>query len=928
MQEYSVLNGINGGSTTRTMPVQTLPKSKKNKAWLQQTADFLYFEAIRQRRQNSVFSEIRKMTEGEFVYRAVDIERTLNGTDLQQLQNLSSDVPIPTHLKHFDFLGIIANAIKGVFGELDSQYNIESTDDYYTNDYIRAKTERLHQYAQALFKREIDRMLIEKGINPYEQEFSSPEEQQAYQAQLDAEIKRLTPEEIERDLSKNFKVLATDWANNVLVSDKKKFHLEERDKDRLVDYILTGRWFRHYRVGYDYYDIEDWQVEEVFFSEYANTKYPQNCEYIGRITEMSITDVIAGYGHLMTPAQQKQIGDFWGQGTDYHTGISPVSSDGKQPFAENLIMPFENYLDHNVNLQMESALGSPIAYTKQEDGTVVNDWMPRAGNNLNALGRGYAQQLRTDITVSNSTMEVMEVYWTSMERFGVLIYENEVGSLDVEMVTEELVKEFLTVNNIAVKNNQSLQGLKEALVKGNLSDYANTITWHYKPQSCYMVVIKSNNSMLMKEDLILGGDPIPQQIKGDSNIYHVMHPVGGIITKAPIIKAFPYQQLHNICLNQVSELLADEPGVFSSIDINALPAEYKDQTLEEALYSLSNTIKLTKLLPTDPSRSNTQGSSVYPNLFQRNEIVFANQVIYRRDMAEYFKQQGFQQVGVTPEMIGAPNTYVTAEGVRQQATATYSLMSNYIDEFSTSKSKSNELHIAIAQQCEVNGTSSTRLVKNSDGSNWFIDILAEDPDYFPLRRINVLPLTNSKDRAIVKGLQQMLMADNTISKDFGDVVDILTSPYAIKLKQLSKEIRLRNQTQREQDQQFQDSQLTKTIEAQTANREDQQAHEVQLANIKGEWQYKEAYLTALGRDAASTKDDNVADITKAYELNLKTNKQLADIDYRTQELNRKFENDSQQRLLEVEKIKQKNKEIEQRNNLKQIDLQIATVNKN
>ena len=934
--EYNVFNGLNGGSTIRDLPVQTLPKSKKNEAWLLANADFLYFEAVRQRRQNSVFSEIRKMTEGEFVYRSVDIERTLNNTDVQQLQALSSDVAIPTHLKHFDFLGIIANAIKGIFSETDSQYNIESIDEYSTNEYIRSRTEKLNQYAQAIFKREIDRMLIERGIDPNQQSFSSEEEKQQYIAQLDAEVKKLTPEEIENDLSKNFKVIAAEWASNVLKSDAKKFHLEEADKNRLTDYILTGRWFRHYRMGFDYYDVEDWQVEEVFFSEFANTKYPQDCSYIGRLTEYSITDVISKYGHLMTPKQQEEIGDFWGRGTDYEMGLMPLSGsgelpfgvDGKLPFAENLIMPFHNYLDHNVNLQMESALGAPIGYTKREDGTIVNSWMPRAGNNFNSSSRGFAQQLRSDITLSNSTIEVMESYWTSQERFGVVIYENEVGQIDIEMVTEDIVKDFLTENNIKARRNLDLQGIQNALRDGNISDYVNTITWHYRPQSWYMVVLKSNNSLTIKKDVILWGKPIEQQIKGDSNIYHVKHPVGGIITKSVITKAFPYQQLHNICLNQVSELLADEPGTFFSLDINTLPAEYKDETTEEALYSIMNTIKTTKLLPLDPSRSNIQGSSVYPNIFQRNEVVFATQVQYRMQAAEQFKSQGFQQVGITPQMLGAPTTYETAEGVSQQATASYALISNYIDEFNTSKSQANELHIAIAQQCEVNGKSSNRLIKNSDGTNHFIDILAEDPEYFPLRRISIMPIATSKDRAIVKALQQMLLSDNTIQKDFGDLVDIFTNPYAIKLKQLGKEMRIRTMQSEEQSRQFQDSQTTKQIEAATADREDRQEHEVNLANIKGEWQYKEAYLTALGRDAASTKEDNVNDITKAYETNLKREAYQSDIDFRAKELQRKVDMDGTSKQIELLKIKQKEQEIQQRAALKQIDYNIAIQNKN
>lgn len=927
MQDYAIYNGLSTGQ--RNLPVQTIPLKKKTPAWLKANVDFFYWEAVRQRGRNSVFSDIRKMTEGEFVYRSVDIEKTLNTSDqMSDFKVLKSDVELSTHLKHFDFLGIIANAIKGAFSEVDSLYRITSNDEYSTNEYIRMRSEKLHEYAQAVFKREIDGFLISRGFNPNQTEFTSEEEQKQYLAQLDEEVQKLTPEEIEKGLSKNFKVIATDWANNVLNGDKEKFHLEEADKRCLVDYILTGRWFRHYRVGYDYYTIEDWQVEEVFFSEYADTRYPQDCEYIGRLTAMSISGAISKYGHLMTTKDQEKLGDYFGQGTDYSAGVLPLSSSGIAPFAENLIMPFHNYQDHQVNLAMENALGQPIAYTKQEDGTTTRDWMPRAGGQFNPSTTNRQRDLRTDIHVTNATVEVLETYWTSMEKFGVLIYENEVGALDIQTVTEDLMKEFIKENDIKIKKNVSLSELQEALREGDISDYVNTLSWHYKPQSCYVVVIKSNNSIPLKEDLILWGKPIQQQIRGDSNIYQIQHPVGGLITKSAITKAFPYQQLHNICLNQIGELMADELGVFHTVDINSLPSEYKDQTTEETLYSLSNTIKLTKLLPTDPSRANTQGSAVYPNLFQRNEVVFTAQVQYRREMAEYFRQQGFQQVGITPQMLGAPTTYETAEGVTQQATASYALISNYIDEFNTSKSKSNELHIAIAQQCEVNGKSSTRLMKNSDNSNSFIDILAEDPEYFPLRRISVMPAATSKDRAVVKALQSMLMSDNTIQKDFSDLVDIFTNPYALKLRQIGKEMRMNTDKKVQQDREFQDSQLTRQLDANKASMEDLQAHEVELANIKGGWQYKEAYLTALGRDSSSTQQDDMPALKQAFEMNFKQEAYMSDIAMKEKEYSRKIDMDDNSKRIESEKIKLKYEEMRLRKEKIDNDRFTAIINKN
>ena len=932
MSEYNVFKNIGSSSGHRTLPVQTLPKARKTKEWLKTTVDFLYNEAVRQKRQNLVFSKVRRMTEGDFVYESVDIEKTLYGDEAQQLKKLTNDAPLPTHLKHFDFLGIIANAIESVFAELDDKYRVIAIDETSTNEYIRARTENLHKYAQALFQAEVNKMLLANGINPDRTEFNSEEEKQAYIQQLDVEVQKYTPEEFEKTLSKNFKVLATEWANNVLIRDKEKFYLDTEDRDRLIDYILTGRWFRHYRVGYDYYDVEDWMPEEVFFSQYTNTKFPQKSEFIGRLTNLSITDTIAKHGHLMTTKQQEKIGDFFNQGTDFKKGIYPFnneSGDVGQPFATNYIVPFNNYFDHQVNLQMESFLGVPLAQTMKDNGEVERHWIPRAGSMQAGLGNGFAQHYRNDIDVSSSTIEVMEVYWTSFELMGILIYRNEVGALDIKQVSEELMKDFIREYDIKVKRNVSLEEMQSTLRRGELEEYENTITWHYLPQSWYAVVLKQNNGVVLDEDMILWGKATEQQIRGNSDYYEIMHPVGGIITKSTITKAFPYQQLHNICLNQISELLADEPGTFYSFDINAIPDDLKgDQDTEEALFTIMDTIKLTKMLPVNLSRQQMQGNVAFPNIFQKNEVVFANQVQYRREMAEYFKQQAFSQIGITPQLLGAPINAETAEGVKQQATATYALINNIIDDFTSSKARANELHIAIAQICEVNGKSSARLVQNSDGANIFIDILAEDGEYFPLRKLSIQPAASSKDRPVVKFLQNMLMSDNTIQKDFSDIVDIFTNPHTLKLKQIAREMRMRQEGMQQQDKQFQDSQLTKQIEAQKQNLADDRKHQVDLVNLKGEWQYKEAYLTALGRDATSTKDDNQPDIQRAYELNLKESAIIQDGEIRRAEIERKMNMDETTKKVELEKLKQKAEEIRLKNRQIASNEYIATINKN
>ena len=865
--DYQLFNGINSGtSTSKAIPVQTLPNSKKKEGWQKATMDALESEGIRQMHRNYVFADARKMTQGEFTYKAVDLDDNPMGMPWfdKAIRKLRQDVAIPTYIKHFDFIGIIVNAITGVYDDMDDLYRVESFDEYSTNEYIRERTDKLHSYAQAVFKAEIDRMLISQGINPNKQDFQSEEEKQQYLQELDAQVKALTPSEIEKNLSKNFKVMATEWAQNVLTSDKERFSLHHEDRKALTDYILTGRFFRHYKVGYDYYDIERWLPEETFFSQDVDCEYPQDLDYVGRITSMSPSQILQRYGHLLNTKEQEMIGNYFSQSTKYNDYESTGTNISDNIIPKQVITPFHNYTDHQINLQMEAALGAPLGRTMDNDGNVSKTWMPREENEYQYFNTAnYSSYLREDIDVRLDTIRVMEVYFRSMKRIGVLIWENELGSMEIETTTDDLLPEFLKENEIKKLRTISLAELQKAFRDGNLEQYKNTITYHYVPEIWHGIKIKGNVATV-KEDLYIDVKPLDYQIKGDSEFYQVRIPVGGIITNGIVTKILPYQQLHNICMNQNTELLEKELGIFFTFDITGLPSEYQDETTEESIYRVRNVIKDTALFGLDLSRQNTQNNTTYPNVFQKHEVVFAQQVQYRQAMAEYYKKEAFAQIGITEQLLGAPSKYSTAEGIIQGAQASYALLNSLIEKFNTAKAKSNELHIAIAQFCETNGKDNTRLTRKGDGEITFIDIMAEDGDLFPLRKLSILPVTNNKDRKIIESIQQMMLQDNTLERDMSEVLEILSNPIMLELKQSALDMRARKQKAVEEQRNFESQENDKKLAAQDKILTDDRALKVKLQEMDNDSRERVSFVTSLGRDANSTKTNDFVDLTAAY----------------------------------------------------------------
>ena len=858
---FSMFDGIGSmGSSYSKLPIQTLKKSQKNNAWKKNNVDALEKIGIEQLKKNQVFTDWRRMYEGKFTYLGTGISnfQELPWFD-KQVRNLREGAQIPTYIKHFDFIGIVTDALAGLYNELDDKYRVDSLDEYFTNEYIRTKTEMLHEYAKQTFTEEINKMLRLRGYDPQKKDFKTQEEAQAYQQEIQTQTKALTPAEIEESLSKNFKIVATEWAQNVLTADKKRFYLKDKDRANFVNYLLTGRYFRHYRVGYDSYYIEDWLPEETFFSEDYDIKYPQDGEFAGRIKNISVANILNTYGHLMTTKQQEDIGNYWNQGKEavqsYGGGAKRVDN---LVFPQPVSVPFHNYHDHLINVQLENALGTPLGVK-----TIVNDDgdeesfstpIPREESQITDFSTNFSQNLRDDITVRTDTVRVTEGYWRSSKRMGVLIYQNEFGSNSVELVEDDLLKDFLVEKEIKTLRDVSLADLQKALKDEKLDDYVNTITYVYFPEVWKFVKIRGNGSTL-KEDLYLDVRPLDYQIKGEnSDLFDVKLPVTGLIDVGIAAKLEPYQQLHNICMNQITELLEKELGVFFTFDITGLPSEYQDETSQESILRARENIKDTAMLGLDLSKQNTQGNQT--NIFQRQEVVFTQQIESRFNSAMRYKSEGLAQIGITPQILGSPTKYVTAEGVTQGQQASYALLNHRMDTVNTAKAKSMEIHLAIAQYCETEGKEASILTRKGDGELRFLDILKEDGELFSLRKLSVHPETNSANKKIAEQVQQLIMSDNTLQRDFEDILKIATNPVVGELIQIGKDMRVKADNKVQEQRAFEQEQMKTQIDANATQQDKELAHEKELTQMKIEGSIQESYINALGR-AADKKSDTV-----------------------------------------------------------------------
>lgn len=850
--------------------------------------DSLESIGVQQMAENYHFRDFYKMVLGQLVYSDYGID------DLQildKVQELGNGVGIPTFVKHYDFIGILVRKLVGEWLKQKDNFKIDSVDEISDNDYIRERSRQHEKYALEYFQKELELALLQEGISTTGQQFATQEEQQQYQQQLEeTKNKLLSPETIDKELSKNFKTVAAEWAEHTLEQDQKRHNLDELDKSEMEDFLLTGRFFRHYYVGYDYYKPERWSPLETFFSKDVNAKNPQDGEYVGRVHYISISDIIKRYGHLMNATQIKNMSKQYGVAT----GNSPVgsaSSDFKASLSNGMFgqvqtVPFEGYHNYELGLQFQDAFDIPMGeqVINTGDGEQrIPSWLQPFQNN-NYVGYRYSQTRREDMTVRADLLQVTEGYWRSYKKMWFMNYTAKDGQQTTEIVTDEILKEFIEEHEIKKVSNKSLSDLQKQSLE------ANTMYEFYMPEIWKGIKINAGNGF-MSEDLYLDIEPLPYQIKGDSNVFDVKLPVAGIISNSMAQKLRPFQIGYNICLNQIFNLLEKEIGMFFLFDINFLPSEYKDHgDIEESLEKLHSLAKDIGFVPLDTTKQNIQGAQMM-NTFMVQDVSFDKQINSRIQLSSYYYNKALEQVGFNPQRLGQATTYETATGIQQGVDASYDSTADIFTDMGGARKKAMELHLAVAQYCQKEYIDVDFVFSGSDGDKLYMNLT--DPD-FPLRRLGLIPQNDPKQRRNLETLKQTLLQTNTMGATIADIAEIFTADTILELVSIGKNQNKNKDKQTEAQRQHEQQLLDKQIQAQQLEKNTDREFKASETEKDRETKLEAERINALGR--ASDKESNsegFEQINKATQDALTNSYKERELTMKEAESNSKLEVDKQ-----------------------------------
>lgn len=897
------------------LPRQAIPFDKKDEKWQKKCLDALETEGLKQFRDNLKFNDYYRMSSGKISF--MELAEVM--PQYRELDKMLDEMSMPNTIKHFDLLGIVNRHLENIIINGKDTLHPVNVDEFGINDREQKLSELLQNYVAEQWQKTLTIKMLQSGFNPTKTEFSSEEEKAAYIQELEQRTEALTPPQIKKYLKEEWKPTAIMWAEIVIEGDEVRKGVKSLRRENVKDYLRTGRCFRHFYETVDGYEIERWSPINTFFSQTIDAKYPQYGEYIGRVHFFTPSDYINRRGHTLTEKQQERILNTGTSHTEYETDGFGFGFENN--FQHTVIAPHANYFDQQLITSLEDELGLPLSVREiyKKDGTT--ETLPSFSPRYNTTNSRHtmAQYLRGDLNLRTDMICVTEVYWRSYQKYGLVKYQNEFGTVETTLITDEIIKSFLKENEIETLKELTLeQALKEQPI--------NSVVWFYVPQ-----IWKGEKATTSTTDLgedIYTASPLAYQIKGDSNLFNMQLPVAGLISENPSEKILPYQHGYNIAMNEQFNLMEKEIGVLFAFDVRFIPDDLKEKTdTETSLYNMISVIKDTSLFAVDASTQNLGKTGNAFNQWSVHDLTLTNHIAAKQQQAEYFKQKAFEQYGLNPQILqGEAVKYQTKAGVDTVNNATRSQTDYMYDEFLEFEARAAEIQIALAQYAQSEGKDVSLEYSKSDLTRAWLDLA--DPT-ISLRRYGVMFTSDSKRRMELEQYKQYIFSQNTLDTDSAELLEIISSDNLITLKRYAQLERERKVLEAEKARQHELAMLQQQYQLDNKKELSQWVlQEITNQRDRINKLYEER-INALGRAADKKAEpssfNNIKDVTeasiKATKVEGDIDAKLKSIDLERDKLLQDFETNKEKQQLEKEKLRLKEKEIEN-------NRYIAEINKN
>ena len=772
-----------------TQPIQFLSAKEKDDDWAAWNIDWLELQGMEFLRLNA-----RKLLKNYKLAKGI-IDKTdyivADDNDYAQMIDvLTKEDQSALELKFYPIIPNVVNVLCGEFSKRYNKIQFRAVDDLSYNEMLEQKRIQVEQNLLADAEAKLIARMIEMGMDP-----NSEEAQQ----QLAPENIKSLPE-IEDFFRKDYRSLVEEWAAHQYNVDEERFKMAELEERGFRDMLITDREFWHFRMLEDDYEVELWNPVLTFYHKSPDSRYISEGNFVGKLDLMTVSDVIDKYGYLMTEEQLHSLQNIYPAKSALYQ-VNGYQNDGtyydpSRSHEWNTNMPGLDYRRFVSNWSNDPARGGDIVSAILSESDDVLNW-----------GQGYL-------------MRVCTVYWKTQRKVGHLTKITEEGEIIQEIIDETFKVTEKPIYDTSVFKNKT----KETLLQGEHIDWIwiNEVWGGVKVGPNLPAFWRSNISNNINPIYVGVNRTKPGRIsfqfKGSQTLYGCKLPVEGRVfsdrnTKSTslvdLMKA--YQVGYNMVNNQIADILVDELGTVIMFDQNALPRHSMGEDWGKGNYAKAYVaMKDFQMLPLDTSITNTENATNF-NHYQVLNMEQSNRLMGRINLANYFKQQCFDAIGVNPQRLGAPMGQETATGVTQALNQSYAQTEIYFNQHSDYlMPRVHQMRTDLAQYYQSRNPSVRLSYITTEAEKVNFTINGTD---LLLRDFNIFATTKTNHRAILDQLKQLALTNNTTGASIFDLGNIVKADSIAEITDILKGAEQKQMAMREQEMQTQRQMQEQALQA-------------------------------------------------------------------------------------------------------------------
>ena len=900
---YNALQ-LKGGATTEynrmgtlTQPIQFLLASQKNKQWGAWNLDWLEMQGLKQIRRNARrLLKNYKLANGIIDKTDYIVEEDNEYADL--IDTLTKEDVSAFELKFFPIIPNVINVLTGEFAKRNDKITYRAVDDKSFNEMLDKKYEMIEESVVAYGEQIMQKTIGEMGLNPQDPQ----QAQQAQQMMSTDNIKTLP--QIEEFFKKDYRSLVEEWASHQHAVDTERFYMKELENMAFRDMLITDREFWHFKLNEDDYDIEVWNPVLTFYHKSPEARYVSQSNWVGRVDLMTISDIIDRYGYMMTKDEMQEL-----------EAIYPVKSAGYAlPGVQNDGSFYDSTRSHDWNVEGPSlGMRQFIAH---------RDAVLNTGDDIIYRILNESEDL---MDFSNySLLRVTTAYWKSQRMLGHLTKIDENG-----MMHQTIIDENYKVTDKPLYDNTVIKGKsKDNLVFGDHIDWIwiNQV-WGGVKIGPNRPSFYGNNDNMGFKPLYLNVEPLKFQFKGDSSLYGCKLPVEGSVfhdrnttSRALVDKMKPFQIGYNLTNNQISDILVDELGTVIMLDQNSLPRhsmgeDWGKNNLAKAYVAMKDF----QMLPLDTSITNTENALNFQH-YQVLNLEQTNRLMTRIQLSNYFKQQAFEVIGITPQRMGQTLSQETATGVEQAINMSYAQTEMYfVNHSEYLMPRVHQMRTDLAQY--YHSTKPSVRLQYITSLDEKINFEINGTELLS-RELNVFTSTKINQREITEKIRSLALSNNTAGASIYDLGNLIKADSLAEVTHTLSKIEDKNNKIRQEEQQAEQQKIQMEQQAETERLESKQKFDAEQNQLDRESEERIAEIrAAVATGAKDLNSNNQTDYidTLEYLDKKELNNQSLTLK-KEQELNKQAQAQAQNNI--------KRQELQTRESIANKQLQIAMTNKN